>query len=64
MNPQKFLVDPLKEGHPEAFTEPQTIPSGWNVSEMYTTETFCVWDRSTQDVRTSSAPVIPGGKIA
>ncbi len=27
-------IDPLCEGHPEPFSEPRTIPTGWDMSEM------------------------------
>lgn len=27
-------IDPMLEGHPEPFSEPRTIPSGWDLSEM------------------------------
>ena len=27
-------VDPMVEGHPEPFSEPRTIPTGWDLSEM------------------------------
>ena len=27
-------IDPMREGHPEPFSEPHTIPTGWDLSEM------------------------------
>jgi hypothetical protein len=27
-------IDPMLEGHPEPFSEPRTIPTGWDLSEM------------------------------
>ncbi|HEX7433562.1 MAG TPA: hypothetical protein VF326_07870 [Anaerolineaceae bacterium] len=27
-------IDPMREGHPEPFSEPRTIPTGWDLSEM------------------------------
>lgn len=34
MNPQKNpSIDPMREGHPEPFREPRTIPSAWDVTE-------------------------------
>jgi hypothetical protein len=34
MNPGKAPIDPMKEGHPEPFPEPRTIPTGWDLSEF------------------------------
>ena len=34
MNPGNSPIDPMKEGHPEAFPEPRTIPTGWDLSEF------------------------------
>ncbi len=28
-------IDPMLEGHPEPFSEPRTIPTGWDLSEMF-----------------------------
>ena len=25
-------IDPMREGHPEPFSEPRTIPTGWDVT--------------------------------
>ena len=33
MNPGKSPINPMKEGHPEPFPEPRTIPTGWDLSE-------------------------------
>ncbi len=27
-------IDPMLEGHPEPFSEPRTIPTGWDMSEL------------------------------
>jgi hypothetical protein len=32
MNPRKPIVDPMREGHPEPFSEPRTIPTAWDVT--------------------------------
>ncbi len=29
---QSISVDPMREGHPEPFSEPRTIPAGWDVT--------------------------------
>lgn len=34
MNPAKFPINPMKEGHPDPFPEPRTIPTGWDLSEF------------------------------
>ena len=35
MNPKrKTQINPMLEGHPEPFSEPRTIPTGWDLSEM------------------------------
>ncbi len=33
MNPGKPPTNPMKEGHPEPFPEPRTIPTAWDLSE-------------------------------
>jgi hypothetical protein len=39
MTPKRnFVVDPMAEGHPEAFFEPRTIPGGWDVSAFFEPE--------------------------
>jgi hypothetical protein len=33
MTPRKnAAIDPMLEGHPEPFSEPRTIPTGWDLS--------------------------------
>jgi hypothetical protein len=34
MTPGKSPTNPMKEGHPEPFPEPRTIPTGWDMSEF------------------------------
>jgi len=37
MNPRKNpVIDPMLEGHPDAFSEPRTIPTGWDLSGLIT----------------------------
>ncbi len=39
MTPKKAnTTDPMAEGHPEAFMEPRTIPTGWEVSAFFEPE--------------------------
>jgi len=32
-------IDTMREGHPEPFSEPRTIPTGWDLSEMLSKQT-------------------------
>ena len=36
-NRRTTQIDPMLEGHPEPFSEPRTIPTGWDLSEMLST---------------------------
>ena len=29
---KRMKIDPMREGHPEPFSEPRTIPTGWDVT--------------------------------
>jgi hypothetical protein len=35
MKPGKPSTNPMKEGRPEPFPEPRTIPTGWDMSEFF-----------------------------
>lgn len=39
MTPKKITAnDPMAEGHPQPFSEPRTIPGGWEVSGFFEPE--------------------------
>lgn len=39
MTPKRItMIDPMVEGHPEAFPTPNTIPAGWDVSAFFEPE--------------------------
>jgi hypothetical protein len=31
----KKQIDPMREGHPEPFPMPRTIPTGWDLSDFF-----------------------------
>ncbi|WP_303773460.1 hypothetical protein [Anaerolinea thermophila] len=33
MNPHRVSFDPMKEGHPDPFSQPNTIPNGWDLTD-------------------------------
>lgn len=38
MTTNSSSIDPMREGHPEAFTLPRTIPNGWDLSDLFASE--------------------------
>ena len=37
MTPHTHPIDPMREGHPEPFSMPRTIPDGWDLSDFFAT---------------------------
>jgi hypothetical protein len=35
MSYRKISIDPLREGHPEPFSMPRTIPNAWDLSDFF-----------------------------
>jgi hypothetical protein len=37
---RKTTIDPLREGHPEPFHMPRTIPTAWDLSDFFSAGEF------------------------
>ena len=35
MKPEPGNINPMLEGHPEAFSMPRTIPNAWDLSDLF-----------------------------
>lgn len=35
MKNQNTPIDPMREGHPEPFSMPRTIPDAWDLSDLF-----------------------------
>lgn len=35
MTTHSHSIDPMREGHPEPFSMPRTIPNGWDLSDLF-----------------------------
>ena len=35
MKPEPEKINPMLEGHPEAFSMPRTIPNAWDLSDLF-----------------------------
>ncbi len=48
MTPKRnTVIDPMAEGHPEAFPTPNTLPTGWDVSAFFEPEQKYFYQPST-----------------